>query len=394
MRAGNNFLMRKLHSILFSLILTMYSAGALRAEPVASVSPIEKSAVATTAMPSRMIGACYASYQTPYTFLTTGSDAQLQRLKTIGMDTVSLRVAWSQEAYNAWEIAPNFATASDEAIGHVVRECHRLRMKVMLSLMLDFADDNRGGKWRWWGELAPGENQPDAAGRVIDAAEGWRLWFASYGKFLQHYARLARDTDADMLCIGNEFISATTHEKEWRNLIAKTRQIFRGQLTYQAHGGTPYFEGEYKQIQFWDDLDFIAMNGYWKLTETPNPSSAKLEAALQEQRKAIQTWYAALPKSARKPILFTEVGYHSADGTAGHPWERNSLKAVSNPDLQARCFQAFIDTFQKEDWFAGIFWWVTCPPGEWGIDERGAGHPFLGKPAEKVIAQYAQKNHQ
>jgi hypothetical protein len=133
------------------------------------------------------------------------------------------------------------------------------------------------------------------------------------------------------------------------------------------------------------------MNAYWKLTEAPNPTLAELGAALQKERATLRAWHDKLPEKAKKPILFSEVGYHSADGTAGHPWDRNALKSLPNPDLQARCFEAFLNTFAAEPEVAGIFWWAQCPPGEWGVDDRGAGHPFLGKPAEDVLRRYAKQ---
>lgn len=337
-----------------------------------------------------MIGACYATWQTPQTFLTAPSDAQLRRLKDAGLNWVSLRVAWSQEGYNTWEIAPNFATPTDDAIEHVVRECHRLGLKVMISLMVDFADDNRGGTWHYWGQLAPGEKESEADGSAVSPDEGWRRWFASYEKFLLKYAPIAQRSGADLFCIGNEFATATTaaHETEWRRLIAKTRAIYKGPLTYQAMSFTIL---EYQTIPFWDALDYIGMNGYWRLSMNPNPSREELEAALQKEREILRAWHDKLPAKSKKPILFSEVGYHSADGTAGHPWDRNSLKSLPNPDLQARCFEAFLKTFGEEPEVAGIFWWAQCPPGEWGVDDRGAGHPFLGKPAEDVLRRYAKQ---
>jgi hypothetical protein len=354
----------------------------------ASAARAQQSLLATseTQQLSQMRGACYATWQTPDIFLTPASDAQLRRLKEAGLNTIALRVAWSQEGYNTWEIAPNFATPTADAIGHVVRECHRLGMKVMLALMVDFADDNRGGSWHYWGQLAPGDKETDEDGKAVSAAEGWKRWFASYEKFLLKYAQVAQDSGADLLCIGNEFATATKYEKEWRDLIAKTRAIYKGPLTYQAMSFNVL---EYQSIKFWDALDYIGMNGYWKLSDAPNPSREELEAALQKQRDVLRAWHGKLPEKMKKPILFTEVGYHSADGTASHPWERNSLKSLPNPDLQARCFEAFLNTFSGEPWLAGIFWWAECPPGEWGMDDRGAGHPFLGKPAEAVLRRFS-----
>jgi hypothetical protein len=324
-----------------------------------------------------MRGVCYASWQTPYAFLTEASDKQLHRLRAAGANYVALRVPWSQEGYDTTDIQPNFATPTDDAIAHVVRVCRANGMKVMLTLLVDFADEQRGGSFRWWGEISPHDQELVLEDEKYQAA--WREWFASYTKFVLHYARLSASAGVDVLCLGTELISATPHESEWRKLIAAVRPIYKGALTYQAHS-----KDEYRTLKFWDALDYVGISGYYPLTATLNPTLDELEVALQKVQADLSQWQ----QQIKKPILFTEVGFHSADGTASHPWERGALKSLPNPDLQARCYEAFLRTFAERDYVKGIFWWLECPPGEAGVDERGAGHLFLGKPAEKVLRKF------
>jgi hypothetical protein len=353
-------------------------------QPAKTVAP--KIVKATTTKPRITIrGTCYNTHQTPYTFLTPGSDAQLKRLKETGMNMISLRVEWGQEGSNTWDIVPNYSTPTDEAVEHVVQVCHDLGMQVTISLMVTFS--TYSGPSNWWGEIKPGADMKDAAGNPlnIDENEGWRRWFESYEKFLLHYARLSEKCGAEVLGVGNEFVTASKREAQWRHLIAKTREVYKGKLLYQAI--TP----EFKDVKFWDALDYIGLNSYWELSTKPNPTSAELEVGLLKARDELQTWYDGLDARSRKPILFTETGYYSADGTAIHPWESNTVNRVriANPELQARCIEAFLKIFGNEPTSAGIFWWVECPPGEYGVDHAGAGFPFLGKPAEAVLKRFA-----
>jgi hypothetical protein len=324
---------------------------------------------------SQITGICYTTYQRPETYLTSASDQKLLRIAATNAGWVNLRVSWSSAGYTSTDIEPNFATPSDDAMRHVIRFCHQHGMKVLLSLMVDFADDNAGGTWHWWGQIAPIASAKDAAGKATD---GWVEWFDSYDTYVLHYAALAQSANADMFNIGTELISSSTaHEKEWRSLIAEVRKVYSGKITYQAH------ITEYSAVKFWDVLDYIGMNGYWKLSDANNPSITEVLASLKTIRASLQKWHDGLPAKSRKPILFTEVGYQSADGAATTPWARGSLTGLPNQALQKRCFDAFKSTFAGQPWVAGVFWWGEFPPGEAGVDERGAGHPFLGKEADK-----------
>jgi hypothetical protein len=224
-------------------------------------------------------GICYTTYQRPETYLTAASDQKLLRIAATNAGWVNLRVSWSQAGYTSTDIEPNFATPSDDAVLHVIRFCRQHHLKVLLSLMVDFADDNAGGKWHWWGQIAPAAAAKETSAsaplsdrssgastslsdRSLSGAEGeitdgWKGWFDSYDKYVLHYAALAQRADADMFCIGTELISSSTaHEKEWRALIAKVRKVYSGKITYQAH------VTEYSKVKFWDTLDYIGMNGY------------------------------------------------------------------------------------------------------------------------------------
>jgi hypothetical protein len=329
--------------------------------------------------------------------LTKESDEQIRRLRALGVNCLSLRVIWLQESFDSVDVHPGFATPPDDCIRHIVRLCHSMGMKAMISLQVDFADPMKGGSFRWRGQIAP------ALGEGGGSDEAWRRWFASYEKFALHYAQVCAESGADILCLGSEMISATTQfAQPWREMIQKVRAVFRGGLTYQANwsplqyafGGwgaarlvkQNQWNAEYRTVKFWDALDWAALCAYFPLTDKPNPGQEELVANWQVWLEDLRAWQ----REMQKPVLFSEVGYQAADRGAIEPW-RTPLSTLPNPDLQARCYEAFLKTFFEEPWVAGIFWWMACPPKEWDVDKHGAGYPFLGKPAEDVVRSWFTK---
>lgn len=66
-----------------------------------------------------------------------------------------------------------------------------------------------------------------------------------------------------------------------RRLIRQIRRVYHGPLTYAAN-----WSGEYKQIRFWDALDYVGIQAYFPLRHGRQPfarhAAARLAAAFVE----------------------------------------------------------------------------------------------------------------
>ena len=122
-------------------------------------------------------------------------------------------------------------------------------------------------------------------------------WFAEYGHFLRHHAEYAQRSGADVLCIGVELSKLSRYTAEWRKLIAGTRAVFKGLLTYGAAQGED-FEG----VAFWDDLDFIGLSEYY-----PLPDNLDTTQVVRRIEAVQRRW--------SKPVVFVEAGFAAARGT-------------------------------------------------------------------------------
>ena len=223
------------------------------------------------------------------------------------------------------------------------------------------------------------DEQQDRSEIAFDSEAAWARWTRSYRRFLMIYARLATEIDADVLVLGTELTSvATTRPDFFRTLADTARTVYDGKLTYAAN-----WHEEYHTIPFWDALDYVGVQAYFPLVNTPNPSLDTLQARWHTHRQAL----AQVHRQTDTPVLLTEVGYRSARTAAEAPWQWPEEDDGVAPDsaLQARCYRAFLSTMRETSWFAGAIVWKWHPRA--ARQEPTAFTP-QGKPAERVLYRW------
>lgn len=212
----------------------------------------------------------------------------------------------------------------------------------------------------------------------------WEEWEASYTKYIMEMVDIAVSEDVAIFCIGTEFkTSVTQRPLFWRNLIAKIRVSFCGQLTYSSNWD------HYQNVPIWDDLDYIGVSTYFPLCEKQTPSVNELVEAWQPIKKDLKHF--SLEQS--KPILFTEFGYLSVDHCAHKTWElENNIRSLNvNETAQANAFQAIFEVFWSESFWAGGFLWKWFPNGEGHEGYPHKDYTPQDKKAEEVIQNWYAK---
>lgn len=289
-------------------------------------------------------------------------------LRDLGVTHITLVSFGWQEATNDPEVrvdtSDGWYSESHSGIRALARQADTLGMGVILKPHL------------WIGGYDEAQDRSNIA---FDTEAAWADWEASYRQFLMHYARLAADVEADVLVLGTELHrSATSRPGFWRSLADSARRVYDGDLTYAAN-----WHEEYRQISFWDALDFVGVQGYFPLTEMADPPLDTLQARWQSHRRAL----AQVHRRTGKPVLFTEIGYRSAPSAAAAPWrwpERDG-DVPADSSLQARCYRAFLSTMGGAPWFAGAVIWKWHPTA--GERHRTAFTP-QEKPAETVLRRW------
>ncbi len=213
----------------------------------------------------------------------------------------------------------------------------------------------------------------------------WSKWEADYKAFVLSYLDIAIEYDVELFCIGTEFKKSEIKRAAfWKALIKDMRCKYIGQLTYSANWDS------YHAIEFWEDLDYVGISGYFPMIDNTLPPVKKLvkkwKPRIQELRNYAQ--------HTSKKILFSEYGYLSVDGCAGKTWElEKKVKQLPiNEAAQANAFEGLYTALWNESWWAGGFIWKWFPHGQGheGYVERD--YTPQDKQAEAVIREWFGKD--
>lgn len=272
-------------------------------------------------------------------------EREIPRLRQLGSNSIALVTHVHSRGGNRIQYHGN-AASEDERLIRAIRTAHGLGMQVLLKPHVY-------------------EGTEGFAGNIcIEDAASRAVWMESYRKLILHYARIAQDEGVALFSVGNELGCLTKYETEWRMLIGDVRKVYSGSLTYAANWGE-----EFETLPFWDALDFIGLNNYYPLTESPGQGLPEMLARGRDLTGTIER----VQRRWRRPVVFTEVGYPSVKGGTFRPWEPPSR--VPDVAEQAAGYEAVLQTFAGKPWLHGIFWWA------W---HDGDFSP-AGKPAEETL---------
>lgn len=282
--------------------------------------------------------------------------ALLGRLAEAGARWVTIVPTWYQDGANSSTIyrETRGRTATDESLTIAVTEARSLGLKVILKPHVDIAG---GGS------------------RITIEPSSLEEWFASYEEMILHYAEMAETFEADQFVVGTELRGTTVHEEEWRDVIARVREVFSGPITYAAN------HDEFDQVAFWDALDFIGVDAYFPLSPIPTTIMSDLRRSWEPIVESL----GAVAEHYGRSVVFTEVGYPSQEGATVQPFNP-AYSQVPSEEEQASALQSMIDSLHGQPWFGGFHWWM------W-FEEDDAEHAVLsympeGKAAGEILQSY------
>jgi len=309
----------------------------------------------------------------PGFYIPPETDQSLVNLSTTGPNWIAVSFQVWQENISSTQITyepPR--TATESQLQRVIDLAHSLGLRVLLMPLLHLSNDPTHGHI--------------FIATTFTTEQQWQDWFASYRDMIKHYATFAQEVNVDMLFIGNELGGTTHREADWRQVISEVRQRFMGPITYDSLCDGPFPSGEYLRIKWWDAVDYIGVGGYFSLTNDNNPTVAELKEAWMS--KGYIAALESLTKKFNKPLIISEIGYQSKDGTNRRP---AGYKEDGPLDLQeqADCYQAAMEVFLELPWIKGIFWfqWFANPRISPGGPNDKEYTPY-GKPAEEVLRKF------
>jgi hypothetical protein len=305
-------------------------------------------------------------------FLSDESDLTLRTIVVpTGANWLAIVVKCFQTSRTSVEIRclTDQGTATDDELRHVIHRAHDLGLKVMLKPHVDLLDLENSSSGRFAISFGADET-------------AWDAWFNSYTVFITHYATLAQENGVEYFTVGTELWGTVHRAQQWRDVIRAVRAVYEGPLTYAA---LTYLEP--LQITWWNELDAIGIDAYFLLTLTNTPTVSQMELGWSSAFAFLEL----LSRQWDKPIIITEVGYMSVDGTNISPgnW---SLEGNIDLQEQADAYMALFRSFEEQDWWHGMFLWsLSTDPNQGGPLDRG--YSFHNKPAEAVIQAFFNRQN-
>jgi hypothetical protein len=318
------------------------------------------------------LGIAYPSFWNGL-YASADSEASLDNLARTGANSISIVPTLYVSDIASADFHATSRTESLANLRDAIGDAHARGLSVLLKPHVDPLD----GRWR--ADMAPAD---------IDA------WFAGYKSLIVDYARLAAETGVSMFSIGCELKSLTggAYRDRWEDIIGAVRAVFSGPLTYAATAS------EMTTVSFWDHLDVVGVNPYIPLSRSTAPTVDELVhawthvpvdsgLAAQLNHRAPVDFLRDFSLSTNRPVLFTEIGFRSLDGTSRNPgvWQG---AGVADQGEQADLYEAFFRVWADHagDWLMGAHLWNWEPRSEPSGEE--IGYTPQHKLAEDVIARW------
>ncbi len=315
----------------------------------------------------RELGALDQKQRGIHTFNISSNLEDLEKLKTHNFEWITLTPFLWQAQYNSPEVGVPSETRFQETrerYKRIKEACDTYGIHIMLKPHI-WMRENVPGKWR--------------SNITMKNAQSWETWFHNYETVMLMYAELAEALGFEQFCIGTELESTVREQPEkWFAFIEKVKSVYSGKLTYAAN-----WNEAYKTVPFWQELDYIGIQAYFPLNENESPSLSEMEQKWQPHISEME----AVSQQFNRPVLFTEIGYRSLEGTAKTPWEwgkfSHAFSKISKQE-QYQCYASFFNTVWNQPWFHGVHIW------EWqGSMSDGDNTSFSieFKPAMKLVAE-------
>ena len=288
----------------------------------------------------------------------------VEEIARTGANTICFALAALQENCASSSLFVEYRKVpTTKRLASLIKLAHGRGLRVVI-MPIVLLEDPGTDEWR-------GKNDPT----------DMEAWWSDYESYILHYARIAQDNGVEMFLVGSELVSmeGPEHTARWRALIAKVREAYKGLLSYSANWD------HYDEIEWWGDLDVVGMTSYHDLVGDNQPTLEVLRASWEPIKKEVLTWQ----RKINRPILFTEVGWPSQVGCAKEPWNYYGSD-TADLETQAKCFQAFFDTWRGEPGVGGVLiWeWRNHPPAPTDEVPEERSYVPRGKPAMKIIREY------
>ncbi len=196
-------------------------------------------------------------------------------------------------------------------------------------------------------------------------------------------ARIARERQWAVAATGGDAYDLETINRlrerlkgHWQALIEDVRQVYSGPVGYAAN-----FD-HYHLIGFWQSLDVIGVNAYFKLRDQllADESERYLYPLLVDGWRAVFADLVKLRNTRSlgdKPVIFTEMGYTFRARSTVHPWADEGFSLIPGPGgAEVVVWRDQPERFEERAWAVRALWQAHSEL-ERSLPAGGKSNPLL-----------------
>jgi hypothetical protein len=289
----------------------------------------------------------------------------LPRLRTDGVNTVSIYITWAIANIYADDLHQTRATVSDGNLQRLTKLAHAQGLAVE------------------WMPLVQPLGGPGGGVRFNIYPNNMRTWWARYTAMIKHYASLGAKNHVEILSVGSELGALQGFSSQWLNIVHQVKHRYHGLTTYMSAVGS----GFSSLNGWWSAVDLLGVSPYWTLSTKRVPSVGEMVGAWQ---RAYLPQLKAISQQFGRPVLMDEIGYPNATRAAYQPSYYWTFRhRAPNQVGQANAYEALLKVLamrQYASWLKGAVWF------DWGGVKptlpNKIGYSPRGKQAECEIAHY------
>ena len=329
-------------------------------------------------------------------YLTDEAKKQPELMRKSGINWTTLNMNFCQTNYFSDKVYLDFEFSTGEMeLADMVKRLHDKGVRVLFKPCLTCLD----GAWMGLVRFPAPDQLAQIQGVKMDY---WGKWAKSFIEAEKYFADFAERTNIDSMIIGAEYYGTEGQNDMWYKVIEEIRSRYSNPITYEF---TCDSRKAYN-LEWMNETDFLSYSYYPpavdrsgfnldNLDEIRNSPDYSVEDMKAHLSKRIPRIKSISERFLNKPIAFTEYGVRSAHGCILKPYDflwDTPYDGKQQADFMEASFQTFWD---MPEWM-GFFWWKwdeTQDRPQYAGDPNGdRGFTIQGKPAEKVMQKWIQKN--
>lgn len=316
-------------------------------------------------------------------FSSAEAKVEIDRIAEAGIPWICLVCTIMQEQFCSTRMFRDpIQTPGDDELLEIIRYAHGKGLRILFRPMIECWDGTQRVHIFFPSDGCIQEGRPFTY---------WAQWFENYTAMTLHYLRVAQKGGCEAYSFDSELNHTVCRNDQWLRLVETARKRWDRHLTTCMIRPETNFADEIKERKdhWFFALDSLGSSMYPPAANKPGTTVDEMIAFLQPKVAECRDF----AEIYGKDFYFGEFGCCAVHGAAMKPWFWKNGGGYDGRE-QANYLTAVIESFRRENWWKGLFWWKWDNQNDRpSFHDDPAGNKdfsIYGKPALDVMRKWCR----